>query len=159
VTVKQSRDSCVCRGWNKGRKTLEIVIRKEEVIMSFAPFSIPIAVTLGAFAIVITAMILQSKARDRQQRERMFLAEKGLEVPSELYDVKKTKKRDFRGGRAWLMILGTICICVGIGVMIMLGVKEGMDDGVAGVIPILIGVGFLLSERMIAKLADKSPRE
>ncbi len=128
-------------------------------MMSMAPFSIPIAVLIGAFAIVITAMILQSRARDRQQRERMFMAEKGLEVPRELYQIREPKKRDFRAGRAWLMILGTICICVGIGVMIMLGVKEGMHDGVAGIVPIFIGIGFLASERMIAKLADKPPRE
>ncbi|MFH1312221.1 MAG: DUF6249 domain-containing protein [Candidatus Eisenbacteria bacterium] len=127
--------------------------------MGLAPFSIPIAALLGAFAIVITAMILQSKARDRQQRERMFMAEKGLEIPRELYQIRETRKRDFRGGRAWLMILGTICICVGIGVMIMLGVKEGMHEGIAGIVPIFIGAGLLLSERMIAKLADKASRE
>jgi hypothetical protein len=89
----------------------------------------------------------------------MFLAEKGLEIPRELFDVKEIRRRDFRGGRAWLMILGTICICVGIGVMIMLGVQKGMDEGVAGIIPIFIGAGFLLSERMIARLADKPEDE
>ena len=123
--------------------------------MSVGPFLIPVVAIIGAFAIVITSMILQSKARDRRQRERMLMAEKGLEIPQELYEVKEVKRRDFRGGRAWLMILGTICICVGIGVMIMLGVQKGIDEGIAGIIPIFIGAGFLASERMIARLADK----
>ena len=82
-----------------------------------APFILPMVAVLGAFAVAITGMILKSHARDRQQRERMFFAEKGMEIPKELYEIREPRKpSDFRGGRAWLMILGWICVFVGIAV-------------------------------------------
>jgi hypothetical protein len=115
------------------------------------PFILPIVAVLGAFAVAITGMILKSHARDRQQRERMFFAEKGMEIPKELYESREPKKPNgFRAGRAWLMVLGYICVFVGIAVMISVTVNTGFHDGVFGIIPALIGVGFLVSERMIA---------
>jgi hypothetical protein len=92
----------------------------------------------------------------------MFLAEKGLEIPRELYDVRSEQQRKpngFRAGRAWLMVLGTLLVFIGIGVMIALGVRHGMDEGVNGVIPLLIGIGFLAAERMIAKVIVRKDTE
>jgi hypothetical protein len=57
------------------------------------------------------------------------------------------------------MLLGTLLIFIGIGVMIALGVSEGMDRGVNGIIPMLIGVGFLTAERMIAKVIVKPDKD
>ncbi len=121
------------------------------------PFLLPIVAVLGAFAVAITGMILKSHARDRQQRERMYFAEKGMEIPKELYDIKEPKKPNgYRAGRAWLMIIGFVCVFVGLGVMIAVSVKTGFHDGVFGIIPLLIGVGFLTAERMIAKSVAKT---
>jgi len=131
-------------------------------VNTVGPFLIPVVAVLGAFGIAITAMILRGQSLARQHRERMFLAEKGLEVPPELYDVKDNQKRKpngFKAGRAWLMIFGTLLIFIGIGVMIALGVSEGMDQGVNGVIPLLIGVGFLAAERMITRTLVKPDKE
>ena len=122
-----------------------------------APFILPIVAVLGAFAVAIAGMVLKSHARDRQQRERMFFAEKGMEIPKELYETREPKKPNgFRAGRAWLMIMGYICVFVGIAVMISVTVNQGFQNGVFGVIPLLIGVGFLTAERMIAKSVAKS---
>jgi hypothetical protein len=118
---------------------------------------VPLVFILGAFAVAVTGMILKSHARDRQQRERMFLAEKGMEIPKELYESREPKKPNgFRVGRAWLMILGAVCIFVGIAVMISVSVNQGIHDGIFGVIPLLIGVGFLVAERMIGKFVAKA---
>jgi hypothetical protein len=123
---------------------------------------LPIVAVIGAFAIAIVAMVLKSHARERQHRERMFMAEKGLEIPQELYELpeaKEPKRNGFRAGRAWLMIFGAILIFVGIGVMIALGVQRGMHEGINGIIPLLIGIGFLVSERMIARSVAKQDHE
>jgi hypothetical protein len=123
-------------------------------VTPFAPFVLPVTAVIGAFAVAITAMILKGRALDRQHRERLFLAEKGLEIPKELYQVQKEprpRSNGFKAARAWLMVLGTMLIFVGFGVMIAVGVSEGMDSGINGVIPLLIGVGFLVAERMIAR--------
>ena len=126
-------------------------------MVQFTPFILPIVAIVGAFAIAITGMILRSHARDRQQRERMFFAEKGMEIPKELYDIREPKKPNgFRAGRAWLMIFGYIAVFVGLAVMIAVSVNSGFDDGVFGIIPLLIGVGFLTAERMIARTVAKT---
>jgi hypothetical protein len=130
-------------------------------VVSVGPYLIPMVAILGAFAIVITAMVLRGRALDRQHRERMFLAEKGMEIPKELYDLRETPKskpNGLRAGRAWLMILGTLLIFIGIGVMIALGVSEGRGQGINGVIPLLIGLGLLAAERMIAKVLVKEEK-
>ena len=126
------------------------------------PYLIPVVAVLGAFGIVITAMILRGQSLSRQHRERMFLAEKGLEIPPELYDVRDNQKRKpngFKAGRAWLLIFGTLLIFIGVGVMIAVGVRDGMESGVNGVIPLLIGIGFLAAERMITKVLVKPDKE
>ena len=129
-------------------------------MISIVPFILPIVAVLGAFGVAITSMILKSHARDRQQRERMFFAEKGMEIPKELYESREPKKPNgFRVGRAWLMILGYICIFVGAAVMISVSVNQGFHDGVFGIIPALIGVGFLTAERMIATKIAKTNGE
>ena len=127
-------------------------------MISVGPYLIPMVAVLGAFGVAITAMILRSRTLDRQHRERMFLAEKGMEIPQQLYENgerRSHKANGFKAGRAWLLVLGTLLIFIGIGVMIALGVREGMDQGINGVIPMLIGAGFLTAERLIAKALVK----
>jgi hypothetical protein len=121
------------------------------------PYLIPITAIIGAFAIAVVSMILKSRAKDRQHRERMFMAEKGLEIPSKLYDIpQQPKPNGFRGARAWLMVLGTTMVFIGIAVIISLTVRDGVHQGINGIIPLLIGVGFLASERMIARFVAKT---
>jgi len=126
--------------------------------VSFMPFLIPIVIVTGAFAVGIVAMVLNSKAKDRKHRERMFLAEKGMAIPPELYEAQKeeSKPDGYRAGRAWLIILGILCIFIGISVMMMLGIRDGgMYRAVGGLVPIFIGAGFLVSERLIARFLAK----
>lgn len=133
------------------------------MVNTVVPYLIPITVLIGVFAIAIVAMVLKSQAKDRQHRERMFMAEKGLEVPRELYDISEVKPQGkpngYRAGRALLIIFGTLCIFIGVGVMISLGVRHGMHEGIHGMIPIFIGIGFLASERLIARIIVKSERQ
>jgi hypothetical protein len=123
---------------------------------NYGPFLIPIVALVGAFAVAIVTMILKSHARDRQHRERMFMAEKGLEVPKELYDQPEPEKpNDYRSTRALLMVFGWIIVGVGLSVLIALSVRTGIHEGIYGIIPLFIGLGFLLSERMIARTVAK----
>jgi hypothetical protein len=127
------------------------------------PFLIPMTVLFGAFAVVIVAMLLRSHAKERRHRERMFMAEKGIEIPRELYDIPEPKPparpNGYRAGRAWLMILGALCVFIGIAVIITLTVRQGIHEGIQGLIPLMIGVAFLASERLIAKVIVKSEKQ
>ncbi|MFH0778257.1 MAG: hypothetical protein V2A71_06455 [Candidatus Eisenbacteria bacterium] len=63
-------------------------------------------------------MFLKSKQAESLHRERMFLAEKGMEIPTELYAaMRKAEKKPgepFRGTRAALLVLGAMLICIGV---------------------------------------------
>lgn len=131
-------------------ESLPIVITVADVMV----YMIPIVAISGAFIAGIVAMILASKAKDRVHRERMFMAEKGIDIPRELYGGAQQKKpRDYRTSRIWLIVLGVLMVVIGVGVMITIGIQEGMDEGVSGVIVIFIGIGFLIAERMIRRIA------
>jgi len=129
-------------------------------IAQLSPVWIPIFAILGGFATGIVAMILKSKDRERAHRERMFLAEKGLEIPWELYGVgpeqKKEKRGEFRTARAWLFVLGTTMLFIGVGVMIQLGVHEGLRRTLDGTVPAAIGIAFLVCQSLLRKLAEKT---
>lgn len=124
---------------------------------SINPFLIPIVFLIGAFAIGIVAMVLNGRAKERRHRERMFLAEKGMDIPPELYEVQKqeVKENGYKGGRIWLIILGLLCIFIGLSVMIMLYARGESYDATGGIVPIGIGIAFLISERIVRRVADK----
>lgn len=121
------------------------------------PFLIPIVFLIGAFAVGIVAMILNGQAKERRHKERMYLAEKGMDIPAELYEVQKqeVKENGYKAGRIWLIILGLLCIFIGLGVIIMLSLRGEAHDATGGIVPIGIGIAFLLSERVVARVAAK----
>lgn len=97
-------------------------------------------------------MVLKARSTESARRERMFMVEKGLEIPPELLErQKEPRPSDFRVGRVWLLILGTITVFVGLGVLIGLTIQEGFRTGAAGLIPLIIGLGFIAAERLIAR--------
>lgn len=121
-----------------------------------AALTIPMVAMMGAFLIVIVAMVLKSRTDARKHKERMMLAEKGLEIPRELYDQavrQEPKPNGYRAGRAWLMILGCILVFVGLGVIVF-GMAAG-EHAENGLVPLFIGAGFLVAERMIARFIAK----
>lgn len=129
----------------------------ESTLVEFGPFLIPITMFLGGFAVGIVAIVMKQREKENKHRERMFLAEKGLPIPPELYEVPQPSKPNggYRAGRAWLLIFGFLGVAIGLGIMITLTVREGFDQGVGGLIGILIGLAFLAAERMIARMAPK----
>jgi ABC-type Fe3+-siderophore transport system permease subunit len=139
---------------------------EDVLVMPFSnisPVWIAIFAILGAFAAGIVAMVLRSKEKERVHNERMFLAEKGMEIPKELYASPKPNKDKkpghFRAARAWLIVLGTTMLFIGVAVMIALTISEGISTGINGITPALIGVGFLIAERMLGRFAKQSKRE
>lgn len=115
-------------------------------------FLVPVSIFVCAASAGIVAMVLKGRQKDRIHRERMFMAEKGLEIPPDLYEPRQAKAvSEYRTGRAWLIVLGVLMISIGLGVMIALTVQEGIEHGIGGLVAMFIGVSFLISERLIAK--------
>lgn len=137
---------------------------------AMAPFIIPIVAIVGAFTVGIVSMLLKSKQEERAHRERMFMAEKGLEIPKELYSSESArllkevcgaegntitvqkKPSDLRWLMTLLVVFGTIMAFIGLGVIIMLSYRGGIHEGVNGVVPLMIGLGLLVAAGLVALL-------
>ena len=131
---------------------------------AIAPFLIPIVAIVGAFTVGIVSMIVKSRQEERAHRERMFLAEKGLEIPKELYGshvpsvcVPTEKKRsDLRGLRTLLVVFGTLMVFIGLGVVIMLTYQGDIEDGMNGVVPFMIGLGLLVAAGLVTLMVRRN---
>jgi hypothetical protein len=117
----------------------------------------PVIVAVGMFstivAIALGSMLMRSRAQERLHRERMFLAEKGLPIPPELYAPRSADNGDLRKARAWLLVLGVMMIFIGAAAMISIGItdSEGIRASVRGFVPLAIGIGLLVAERVLVK--------
>jgi hypothetical protein len=133
-------------------------VRRGELVEAVV---IPVVIFGGAFAVTIVAMVLRFRTRDRMRLERMQLAEKGLPIPNELYQAPR-ERREYNGyriARAWLLVLGVLLVFIGFGVLIGVSAMEGMHEGLAGIIVIMIGVGFLAAERFVRRLGNEAKVE
>jgi hypothetical protein len=120
---------------------------------AMAPVMATVAILTTILVIAVGSMLLRSRAQERLHRERMFLAEKGLPIPAELYVQKKNGNGDLRSARAWLLVLGVLMVFIGTAVMITIGVtdSEGIRGSVRGLPPVAIGLGLLIAERVLVK--------
>ena len=106
--------------------------------------SIPIIFVMGAIAVTITAMILDSSRKDRKHKERLVAMEKGMELPE---DPIKTSPPRYLAMRAWGLVLSLIGLATFIGI----SAEEGIQHGVWGLMPVSIGVALLVAAYMEKK--------
>jgi hypothetical protein len=109
---------------------------------------VPLFGVIFTFAtpIVLVALIL----RYRMKRARLLhqtittMVEKGVPVPAELLNPPRRSKSDLRNG--------IVLIAVGVGLAIFFAVTTG-DSGAwgIGVIPLLLGIGFIIAWRIERK--------
>jgi hypothetical protein len=110
-----------------------------------SPLLIPIAAIVMSLAIPIVAIIADSRKKraiyELHHRERLAAIDKGMEVPPlppELFD-----GRSRACGPANGLLRGLIWSAIGIGMLVAL--REVLDDAaLLGVIPLLIGVAYLI---------------
>lgn len=138
-----------------------------------APFLIPIVAIVGAFTVGIVSMVLKSRQEERAHRERMFLAEKGLEIPKELYasepaqmlkelrgsaagGAAERRPSDLRWLRTLLVVFGTLMAFIGLGVIIMLTYQGGTEAGMNGVVPLMIGLGLLAATWLVTLIVSRN---
>jgi hypothetical protein len=121
------------------------------VAEAMAPVIVGVAMFSTILSIALGSMFLRTRAQERLHRERMFLAEKGLPIPQELYAPSKSNNGDLRNARAWLLVLGVIMIFIGVAAMITIGVTDsgGIRASVRGLPPVAIGLGLLVAERVL----------
>jgi len=115
-----------------------------------APYWLTVIFLVGSFAVGIVAMILRSQARERLQKERMLLVEKGLAVPKELYVLEAEPS----GGRMWvrmgLLLTGVFFTVGGIFPVMVTALRHGFPDALRESVWLFVGVGWLICERILA---------
>jgi hypothetical protein len=100
--------------------------------------TIPIIFVLGAIAVTITALILDSARKDRKHKERLLAMEKGIDLPEEPI---KTSPPRYLAMRAWGFVFSFIGLATTIGIT----AEEGIQHGLWGLMPLSIGVALLVA--------------
>jgi hypothetical protein len=79
------------------------------------------------------------------------MVEKGSEIPSELLQPPKRGPTDFR--------IGLVLLLGGFGVLASLAAIAPVDGGwTVGLIPILMGIGYLIAARVSTPRSDDGPQ-
>jgi len=110
----------------------------------------PLAAVLLTFGIVVVALHHGNRNEEMRHRERMAAIDKNLELPDSFW------KRPLPNPQA-LLLRGLIWLAVGIGIALLsvgMWLAEGRTDnemlavGTVGVIPIGVGVAYLVVRRV-----------
>ena len=109
-----------------------------EINPNVVAISIPIIFVLGAIAITITALILDSARKDRKHKERLLAMEKGMELPE---DPIKTSPPRYLAIRTW----GFVFTLLGIALVAGISAEAGLRHGAWGLLPTSIGIALLIS--------------
>lgn len=101
---------------------------------------IPIIAVLGGMAIAVVGVIYSGRKDELKHKERIIAMEKGLPIPEEPVGPPR-KGNPFIG----LLAVGLIISLASLGIIISVSVSEGADKGLFGLIPLGVGLGFLIA--------------
>jgi len=123
-----------------------------------SPFSVPVAGCFMILGIVVASMWASNRQREMQSQERLAAIAKGLPVPptpEELALMNGKPPADVtrrRGNtrRAGIVLIGSAAglILFFVALASVLQVREVLSGAAAGLIPLGIGVGFLVDARI-----------
>ncbi len=105
---------------------------------------IPIIVVIGVFAVVVTAIVIGGKNKELEHKERLIAMEKGITIPQK---PTKEKRPLYLSLRAW----GFVFVALGIALVFAIGAEAGFKHGLWGLIPLLVGLGLMVSANMEKK--------
>ena len=136
-----------------------------------SPFIVPVAGCFMILGIVVASVLAGVRTREMESQERLAAIAQGLPVPPTKEELELNRvlpmgstKRRIANSR----LAGLILSCSGIGLAVMcsiiaviLGVKEVFCGAAAGLIPLGIGVGFIIDsvvqKRELEADASQSP--
>ena len=111
-----------------------------------------VLVVIGAFLIPILAMYFKYKGRKLRHAERLTYIEKGLPIPAELEE----KKKSIEETKKHLFIGGLITLFAGIGIFSFFYFEADLKTASQfGFVVIAIGIGLLLSSVLIKEKKKK----
>jgi hypothetical protein len=109
---------------------------------------IPIIAILGGFAIAIVGIITKSKEEELKHRARIIAMEKGISMPEFPKEVKRPAYLRMRSSGLVLTFLG-LALCAA------LTLRQGIENGIWGVLLLAIGVALLIGSALERKDVEK----
>lgn len=107
-----------------------------------------IALAFFLVVAVVIGLVLLAYYRVAVLRHQTLQAmvEKGMQIPAELLDQAARPGRASRDQRR-----GILLVCTGVGIALFLLADSGPEEAMLGMIPALIGVGYLIVARIEAR--------
>lgn len=103
--------------------------------------AIPILMTVGICAAIITAIVIKGRQKELEHQERMSAMDKGIPIPE---PPKVVKRPAYKSLRVWGLVLGAIGLAAIIGITAEAGIRHGLWGGV----PLLAGMAFLVAANL-----------
>jgi len=111
---------------------------KEQVIIPLVGMMLPIIFILGAAAVVVVAVLLAHRTALKRFEVIQVAIKEGRELPPDIF------RNGRRRGRRDPMLAGLVLTALGIAISISVGAVCGAVQAVWGLIPLFIGVAFLI---------------
>ena len=113
-------------------------VRKMEVMIPIFGMTIPIIFILGAAAVVVVAVLLAHRTALKRYEVIQVAIKEGRELPPDIFrNGRRRRPRD-------PMLAGLVLTALGLAVSISVGAVCGAVQAVWGLIPLFIGVAFLV---------------
>ena len=113
-------------------------VRKMEVMIPIFGMTIPIIFILGAAAVVVVAVLLAHRTALKRYEVIQAAIKEGRELPPDIFrNGRRRRPRD-------PMLAGLVLTALGLAVSISVGAVSGWIQAVWGLIPLFIGVAFLI---------------
>ena len=113
-------------------------VRKMEVMIPIFGMTIPIIFILGAAAVVVVAVLLAHRTALKRYEVIQVAIKEGRELPPDIF------RNGHRRRRRDPMLAGLVLTALGLAVSISVGAVSGWIQAVWGLIPLFIGVAFLI---------------
>jgi len=113
-------------------------VRKMKVMIPIFGMMIPIIFILGAAAVVVVAVLLAHRTALKRYEVIQLAIKEGRELPPDIFgNGHRRKRRD-------PLLAGLVLTALGVAVSISVGAVSGWIQAVWGLIPLFIGVAFLI---------------
>jgi len=129
-----------------------------------SPFIVPVAGCIMVLGIVVAGIVSSVKQREIQSQERLAAIAKGLPIPptlEELAIMNGKPTADMRRRHANIRLTGIVLLAGGAGLVAffivltaVLQVRQVLCGAAAGLIPLGLGIGFLVDAGIQKKALD-----
>jgi hypothetical protein len=131
-----------------------------------SPFIVPVAGCAMILGIVVAGIWSGIRTREIQSRERLEAIARGLPLPPTPEELAMTQGKppaSLARRRANIRLTGVVLLASGVGLILffvvlasVLHVREVLSGAAAALVPLAIGVGFLIDTRIQTKEMEES---